>query len=72
MEIPRIPGVSKFLIFSPLSPPGTFKLQKIDLQKESFDIEKMKGDSIYFFKEGSYVPLDKELYQDLITGKIRV
>jgi len=51
---------------------GTFKLQKIDLQKEAFDIEKIKEDSFYLLKEGSYVPLDKDLYDSIISGTRRL
>lgn len=50
---------------------GTFKLQKLQLQREGFDTAMIK-DPIYFLKDGNYVILSKELYQGLISGKLRL
>lgn len=51
---------------------GTFKLKKIDLQRQGFNPNVIK-DKLYFRKGNSeYVPLTKEIYEDIISGKIRV
>jgi len=51
--------------------PGTFKLLKVDLQKDGFDISRIKQDSLYFLQDGRYTPLDKTLHEDVISGKLR-
>jgi len=50
---------------------GTFKLKKMGLQKEGFDVNTLK-DPIYFYSNGKYVPLDKDLYTNIIGGKIKL
>ena len=52
---------------------GTYKMRKIDYQKEGFDMDKIK-DQVYFFHPSSqsFVPFDTELYGQLKSGKIRV
>lgn len=52
---------------------GTYKLRKVDYQKEGFDVDKIK-DQIYFFDapKQSYVPFTSALYEQLKSGKIRV
>lgn len=52
---------------------GTYKMRKVDYQKEGFDMEKIK-DQVYFFDASnqSYVPLTSALYEQLKSGKIRV
>lgn len=52
---------------------GTFKLKKVDLQKESYDPHIVK-DKLYFFdaKKDTFVPLDINLYDDIHSGKIRL
>lgn len=51
---------------------GTFKLKKIDLQNEGFNPNVIK-DKLYFRKGNSeYVILTKEIYEDIMSGKIRV
>lgn len=53
---------------------GTYKMRKIDYQKEGFDMDKIKEDAVYFLSptSKSYVPFDKELHEQLKSGKIRV
>ena len=48
---------------------GTFKLRKVDLQREGFDIRAVL-DPIYVLKPKSreYVPLDAEFHAELIAG----
>lgn len=52
---------------------ATFKLKKLDLQAEGFDPSKTK-DPLYFMdpNKGQYIPLTKELYQEIIEGKRRL
>lgn len=52
---------------------GTYKLKKNILQDEGFDIDKI-SDPMYFldFKDKKYVPLNKEVYDDIVSNKIRL
>lgn len=50
---------------------GTYKMKKIDLQKEGFDVTRV-SEKIYFFNGGKYVLMDNELYSKLLRGEIRV
>ena len=52
---------------------GTYKLRKVDYQKDSFDLDKVTDD-IYFLNPSShtYVPFTMELYGQLKEGKLRV
>ena len=52
---------------------GTYKLRKVDYQKEGFDLTKVKDD-IYFMDPDShrYLRWTEELYQDLLSGRLRV
>lgn len=52
---------------------GTFKLKKITVQKEGFNINIIK-DKIFFLdvKKRAYVPLTAEIYNKIISGEIRV
>ena len=52
---------------------GTYKMRKVDYQKDSFDLDKI-SDDIYFLNPSShtYVPFTKELYDQLKEGKLRV
>lgn len=50
---------------------GTFKLKKLDLQKEGFDPTKI-GDSLYYLSSnGKYCRLDKAVYEQILNGKLR-
>lgn len=63
-------AIPKFLrLATSLPMTGTFKVKKIELQKDGYDINKIK-DPLYFY-EGStsiYVPL-RDLYDDIMSGK---
>ena len=52
---------------------GTFKLQKNLLQEEGFNPTKIE-DPMFFLdtKAGSYVKLDEELYQNIVSGAVRL
>lgn len=52
---------------------GTFKLKKIDLQKEGYDISRVKDD-IYFYdaKQNAFKKLTKEVYDDIVHEKMRL
>jgi len=43
----------------------------VDYQKEGFDINKIK-DKVYMYSNSKYVPLDEELYNDVMSGKRRL
>lgn len=52
---------------------GTFKLQKIKLKKEGFDIGIVEDQLFYFdSKEKMYVALDESKYELIIRGEIRM
>lgn len=53
--------------------PGTFKLRKINLQKEGFD-PSVISDKLFFLhpKTGTYEVLNLELFHSIITGAIRL
>lgn len=50
---------------------GTYKLKKIELQAEGYDVNSIK-DNMYFYnsKLGKYVDLTKGLYEQIMTGRI--
>ncbi|XP_066249339.1 long-chain fatty acid transport protein 4-like isoform X1 [Euwallacea similis] len=52
---------------------GTFKMMKLDLQKEGYNYGRIK-DRLYFFdtKNGEYLQLNKELYEDIMGGRLRL
>ncbi|CAG0915877.1 unnamed protein product [Notodromas monacha] len=52
---------------------GTYKLKKLDLQHEAFDMERVQ-DPLFFMdpSTGSYVPLDAALYDTILSGKTRL
>jgi len=52
---------------------GTYKLRKVDYQKEGFDLTKVKDD-IYFMepRSQSYVRWTEELHQNLLSGQLRL
>lgn len=53
--------------------PGTFKLKKVDLQKEGYDPTIIK-DKIYYLdpKSEKYISLGPEEYEKIKTGQIRL
>jgi len=50
---------------------GTFKFVKTELRKEGFDISTI-SDPIYFLNNEEYVRMDKQLYQSIIKGTIKL
>jgi len=50
---------------------GTYKMKKIDLQKEAFDVTKV-SDKIYCLCNGKYVRVDNELYSKIVSGQMRL
>lgn len=60
---------------------GTFKLKKLDLQKEGFNLpnlvkmaESDEGHSLFFLdsKKGAYVPLTSSILQDILDKNARL
>lgn len=54
-----------------LSPTGTFKIQKIRLQKEGFD-PRITADRIFFLnsRAGRYEAVTEEMYNALVEGRV--
>ena len=52
---------------------STFKHQKNDLIKEGFNPAMMNGDLLFYYtaKDGSVVPVDDKLYNDIMSGVIK-
>ncbi|KAL0849044.1 hypothetical protein ABMA28_013408 [Loxostege sticticalis] len=52
---------------------GTFKIRKVDLQKEGYDPNKI-SDKLYYLdlKLDKYLPLGTEEYEKIISGQIRL
>ncbi|CAH1391129.1 unnamed protein product [Nezara viridula] len=50
---------------------GTFKLKKTTLVKDGFNPSIIK-DPLFYRKGSTYAPLTKEIYEQIISGKIRV
>ncbi|CAG7784899.1 unnamed protein product [Allacma fusca] len=50
---------------------GTFKLQKMDLQKDGINIDVIK-DMVFILQADNYIPLDKELHSRVMSGQIRL
>ena len=53
--------------------PGTFKLKKFTLQHEGFD-PSVISDKLFFLhpKTGNYEILNKELFNAIVTGSLRL
>lgn len=58
-------------VLSELPMTGTFKIKKKDIQREGFDIKKIK-DPIYFLNKDTYTKMTDEHYNDIIEGKFRL
>ncbi|XP_035205863.1 long-chain fatty acid transport protein 1-like [Stegodyphus dumicola] len=67
-------AVPQFIrICDKLESTGTFKLKKVDLQKEGFDPSIVKDPLYYLNKKlNAYVKLDTEVYSDICSGRIRI
>jgi solute carrier family 27 fatty acid transporter 1/4 len=50
---------------------GTFKIKKTELQKDGFDPFKIK-DKLYVRSGKEYVPLTSQLYQNIMSGLMRM
>ncbi|KAJ8726237.1 hypothetical protein PYW07_000935 [Mythimna separata] len=50
---------------------GTFKLKKLQYQKEGFDPDVIK-DPLYFRMGQDFVPITPQLYTDICTGKLKL
>ncbi|KAK5647257.1 hypothetical protein RI129_002149 [Pyrocoelia pectoralis] len=50
---------------------ATFKLKKMELQKEGFNVNAIK-DKIYVLKSDEYILLTEEIYNDIINHKLRL
>lgn len=50
---------------------GTFKLKKLDLQKEGFDPNKIEDSLYYLAGSGKYTKLDKNIYEAILSGNVR-
>lgn len=50
---------------------GTFKLKKLDLQKECFNPSNIEDPVYYLNNKGSYQLLTVELYDQICKGEIR-
>ncbi|VVC45602.1 AMP-binding, conserved site,AMP-dependent synthetase/ligase [Cinara cedri] len=51
---------------------GTYKLKKLDLQKEGFDMGLIKDQLYYCNSKGVYEVLTPEVFKDIYAGKIRL
>ncbi|XP_021961206.1 long-chain fatty acid transport protein 4 [Folsomia candida] len=50
---------------------GTYKLKKNEYQKSGFNLNLIQ-DKVYFFNGKQYLQMDKQMHEDIISGKIRV
>lgn len=51
--------------------PGTFKLKKLQYQKEGFDPDVIK-EPLYFRSGASFVPITSQLFSDISHGKVKL
>ena len=53
---------------------STFKVQKGDLVKEGYDLDKVHGEPVYFYnaKTGDVTLLTKQIMQQINTGVIQL
>lgn len=50
---------------------GTYKLRKVDLQKEGFNPNVIEDSLYYLGSSGKYEPLDKDAYDRICKGEVR-
>lgn len=50
---------------------GTFKLKKIDLQKEGFNPNTIDDNLYYMTAGGKYCKLDNDVYERILNGQVR-
>lgn len=51
---------------------GTYKLKKLDLQKDGFDVRLIKDQLYYCNSKGIYEELTIEVFNDITAGRIRL
>ncbi|XP_075213342.1 long-chain fatty acid transport protein 4-like [Lycorma delicatula] len=51
---------------------GTYKMKKLDLQKQGFNPSEIKDKLYYLSPSGSYLELTEDVYANIETGKIRL
>lgn len=53
---------------------ATFKVRKIDLQRQGFDPAQVQNDRLFFYeaRQHAFQPLNVELYQNILHGKLRL
>jgi hypothetical protein len=51
---------------------GTFKMKKLDLQRDGIDPEQIKDKLYYLNKSEAYECLTEEIYNQILSGKIRL
>ncbi|XP_012533314.1 long-chain fatty acid transport protein 4 [Monomorium pharaonis] len=65
-------AIPRFIrILSELPMTGTFKLKKKDLEKDAFDIKKVK-DPIYFLNNNTFIRMTDEHYNNIVAEKIQL
>lgn len=64
--------IHEFFLFMFIDISGTYKLKKLDLQKEGFNVELIKDQLYYCNSKGVYQELTLEAYSDILSGKIRL
>ena len=59
-------------LLSEVDKTGTFKLKKVELRNDGYN-PSVVNDKLFYFdsKAGQYVPLNSEIYDNIIKGKIR-
>lgn len=50
---------------------GTFKLKKLDLQKEGYDPSQINDRLFYLTSKGTYDRLETSIYDQIVKGEIR-
>ncbi len=60
-------------VLQQLETTGTFKYQKASLKKQGYDPAQVQGDRLFVSLPGThtYVPLDAEIYSNILEGKYR-
>ena len=52
---------------------GTYKLTKVNFQKQGFNLEEIEDPMfIADMKKQTYIPFTKEIYSDIICGKLKM
>lgn len=63
---------SKYWIYIYIVISGTYKLKKLDLQRDGYDIGRIKDQVYYSNSKGIYQELTIEAYTDIVSGRIRL